>query len=244
MAPDPFISFAMMPHVVEKLLSHLSNRDILCLATISPTVANFCKTNTKLKVIWSAKLLRRNKPSSFDPVCWHETETSVRIVNEDGKMASLLELLSDLAPDPWFKDSPEVAGVFVKDVVQAQKLTKYLTEKGISAEILNGPPSSGTIRRINKLAWSRLHVMIIYRYEGNFEKLYYFSRLVAMEVPDSINDLKRLLNFPALRLNILVTKVFATSTRAVIEYLIGKSQRQEDGSRPTVIHQGNLTHQL
>lgn len=240
MAQDLFTRFAMMPHLVEQVLSYLQPSEILFLASVSETVANVVKANnSKVNAVWSGWLRRRNKPGSLEQVVFRETETTIRVVNEDTKMQALLDLLADLAPDPWFKYEPEVAGVFVKDINEAQEVARFLSARAVSAEILNGPPSSGTIHRINSLASARLHVIILYRTGGNFDGLYYFSRIVALESPQSVDDLRGQLNLSAMRLNLLVTQISAKGTREVIEYLVRKTKPQEDGTKATVIHQGN-----
>jgi len=240
MAQDLFSRFAMMPHLVEQVLSYLQPSEILFLASVSPTVANVVKANnTKVNAVWSGWLRRRNKPGSLDRVALNETEATIRVVSEDTKMPALMDLLGDLAPDPWFKHEPEVAGVFVQDIIEAQEVARYLTDRSVSAEILNGPPSSGTIKRINSLASARIHVIILYRSGGNFEGLYYFSRIVSLVAPQSLDDLRGLLNLSAMRLNLLVTQISAVATREVIEYLVRKTTPQEDGTKATVIHQGS-----
>jgi len=240
MAQDQFSRFAMMPHLVEQVLSYLQPSEILFLASVSPTVANVVKANnTKVNAVWSGWLRRRNKPGSLDRVALNETEATIRVVSEDTKMPALMDLLGDLAPDPWFKHEPEVAGVFVQDIIEAQEVARYLTDRSVSAEILNGPPSSGTIKRINSLASARIHVIILYRSGGNFERLYYFSRIVSLVAPQSLDDLRGLLNLSAMRLNLLVTQISAVATREVIEYLVRKTTPQEDGTKATVIHQGS-----
>jgi len=240
MAQDQFSRFAMMPHLVEQVLSYLQPSEILFLASVSPTVANVVKAkSSKVNAVWSGWLRRRSKPGSLDRVALHETETTIRVVSEDTKMTALMDLLADRAPDAWFKYEPETAGVFVKDIIEAQQVARFLTDRSVSAEILNGPPSSGTIKRINSMAGAQLHVIILYRSGGNFDGLFYFSRVVSLAAIQSLDDLRGLLNLSAMRLNLLVTQISAVATREVIEYLVRKTTPQEDGTKATVIHQGS-----